>query len=149
MKNKTTTERKFQSLKLEDYFKKGKAIIWKGTFAVLQSKKPHPAAFANIMDKKEITVVIEESRIPDKDVIAIESGWKIITFDMVLPFGLCGFLAKISGELARSGISIFVLSSYSTDHILVKKRDLAETVRQLHKLGLRIAHSKSSPRLSS
>jgi len=138
MKNKTTTERKFQSLKLENYIKKGKAIIWKETFAVLQSKKPHPDAFANIIDKKETTVVIEESRIPDKDVTAIESGWKIITFDMVLPFGLCGFLAKISGELARAGISIFVLSSYSTDHILVKKKDLARAAAQIRKLGFTV-----------
>jgi hypothetical protein len=138
MKNKTKAERKFQSLKLEDYFKKGKAIIWKETFAVLKAKRPYPAAFANIIDKKETTVVIQESRIPEKDVIAIESGWKIISFDMVLPFGLCGFLARISGELAKAGISIFVLSSYSTDHILVKKKDLAKAATQIRKLGFTV-----------
>ena len=108
----------------KNYFKNGKVYIWKETFAIIKSKKPYPNAFANIIDKSETTVIIEQSKYNDEDVIEIEKGWKILTFDMVLPFGLVGFLAKVSKVLADEEIPIFAVSAYSTDHILVKEKDL-------------------------
>src|SRR3989344_4642667 len=98
-------------MKLEGYFKKGKFYIWKESFAIVKSNKPLPNAFAVIKDKNEITCVVEQSKIKDrKSVIKIENGWKIITFDIILPFGMVGFIAKISKALAEEGISIFVIS---------------------------------------
>ena len=125
-------------MRLEDYFKNGKIYIWKETFAVLKSKKAYPEAFANIIDKNEITVIIDQSKFKEEDVIEVEKDWKILTFDMVLPFGLVGFLAKISQVLADEKISIFVISAYSTDHILVKKRDLTKAVKKLGSLGFKV-----------
>jgi len=110
---------------LENYFKNGKVYIWKETFAIIKSKKPYPDAFTNIIDKNETTVIIEQSKYDDKDIIGIEKDWKILTFDMVLPFGLVGFLAKVSKVLADEKIPIFAISAYSTDHILIKENDLA------------------------
>jgi hypothetical protein len=72
---------------LENYFKNGKVYIWKETFAIIKSKKVYPDAFANIIDKNETT-----SKYNNEDIIEIEKDWKILTFDMVLPFGLVGFL---------------------------------------------------------
>lgn len=125
-------------MQLENYFKNGKAYVWPETFMVMKSKKSHPYAFTNIIDKKEITVIIEESLYKKEDCIEAEPDWKILTFDMVLPFGLCGFLAKIAEKLADAGISILAISSYSTDHVLVKKRDLRATIEQLKKLGFEV-----------
>jgi hypothetical protein len=109
--------------------------IWKETFAIIKSKKPYPNAFVNITDKNEITVIIEQSKYNNKDVIEIEKDWKILTFDMVLPFGLIGFLAKVSKVLADEKILIFAVSAYSTDHILVKEKDLARAEEKLKELG--------------
>ena len=120
---------------LESYFKNGKVRIWKETFAIIKSKKPYPNAFANIIDKNETTVIIEQSKYNDEDVIEIEKGWKILTFDMVLPFGLVGFLAKVSKILADEEIPIFAVSAYSTDHILVKEKDLTRAEEKLKELG--------------
>jgi len=122
-------------MKLEDYFKNGKVYVWKETFAVVKSKSPLPDAFAVIQDKNEITVVIDQSRINNQDVIEVDKDWKILTFDMVLPFVLVGFLAKVSQALADEKISIFALSAYSTDHILVKQKHLARAVKKLKALG--------------
>jgi len=119
----------------EEYLKKGKMKIWKETFVIIKSKRSYPDAFANIIDKNETTVIIEESKYDSKDIIEIEKGWKILTFDMVLPFGLVGFLAKVSRALADENISIFVVSAYSTDHILVKEEDLTKSVEKLEELG--------------
>jgi len=125
-------------MKLQNYFKSGKVYIWKETFAVIKSKKTYPEAFANIIDKKEITVIIDQSKFNEEDVIEIEKDWKIFTFDMVLPFELVGFLAKVSQALADEKISIFAISAYSTDHILVKNRDLKKAVKKLESLGFNI-----------
>ena len=120
---------------LQKYFNNGKVYIWKETFAIIKSKKPCPKAFANIIDKNETTVIIEQSKYNDEDVIEIEKGWKILTFDMVLPFGMVGFLAKFSKVLADENISIFAISAYSTDHILVKEKDLTRAEEKLKELG--------------
>ena len=120
---------------LENYFKNGKVYVWKETFAIVKVRKPFVNAFANIIDKNEITVIIEQSKYDEENVIEIEKGWKILTFDMVLPFGLVGFLAKVSKVLADEKIPIFAVSAYSTDHILVKEKDLARTEEKLKELG--------------
>ena len=119
----------------KNYFKNGKVYIWKETFAIIKLKKLYPNAFANTIDKSETTVIIEQSKYNDEDVIEIEKGWKILTFDMVLPFGLVGFLAKVSKVLADEEIPIFAVSAYSTDHILVKEKDLTRAEEKLKELG--------------
>lgn len=60
-------------------------------------------------------MIIEQSKYNDEDIIEIEKDWKILTFDMVLPFGLVGFLAEVSKVLADEKIPIFAISAYSTD----------------------------------
>jgi uncharacterized protein len=122
-------------MKPEDYFKNGKVYVWKETFAVVKSKKSYPDAFANIIDKNETTVIIDQSKVNDDDVIEIEKDWKILTFDMVLPFELVGFLAKVSQVLADAKISIFAISAYSTDHVLVKQKDIDKAKEKLKNLG--------------
>lgn len=121
-----------------NYFKNGKIYAWNETFAIIKAKKSYPDAFANISDKNEITVIIERSKINKNDVIKIENGWKILTFDMILPFELVGFLAKVSQALANAKISIFAISAYSTDHILIKQENLDKAQKILKDLGFSI-----------
>lgn len=122
-------------MSLENYFKNGKIYIWKETFAIIKAKKPSINAFANIIDKNETTVIIEQSKYNDENIIEIEKDWKILTFDMILPFGLVGFLAKVSKILADEKIPIFAISAYYTDHILVKEKNLKKTKEKLKELG--------------
>ncbi len=114
---------------------RGKVLVSKETFAIIKARKPHPEAFANIIDSKEITVIIDEAKSSEVESIEIEAGWKLFTFDMVLPFNLVGFLARVAEALAKKGVSIFVISSYSTDHILVKEKDLKKAKEALEGLG--------------
>ncbi|MFC1558517.1 ACT domain-containing protein [candidate division KSB1 bacterium] len=122
-------------MKPEDYIKNGKVFIWKESFAVIKSKRIYPEAFANITDKNETTVIIDQTKYNEEDVIEVEKDWRILTFDMILPFGLIGFLAEISKALADEGISIIAASAFSTDHILVKEKNLQKAKRKLESLG--------------
>lgn len=115
-----------------------KFYVWKETFAIVKARKIPSKAFAIVQDKNEITLVVEESKLDNDNVITAEKGWKIVTFDGVLPFGLVGFISNISSALAEEGISVFVISSYSTDHILVKEKDLDKAIKKLEKLGYQI-----------
>jgi len=125
-----------EPMKLTDYLDNTKAYVWKETYAIIKSKKVFPEAFANIIDKNEITVITEQSKYNEKDVMEMEKDFKILTFDTTLPFGLVGFLATVSKELAEADISAFFISAYSTDHILIKENDLDKARERLLKLGI-------------
>ncbi len=122
----------------EPTFREAKAHVWKEDFAIVKAKKPMVGAFAVIKDKVETTVVIDQTKINDKDAIKAELNFKLITFDMVLPLGLVGFLAKVAKALAEKKISIFSIAAYSTDHILVKKDKIGTAAKALEKLGFEV-----------
>ncbi len=114
--------------------------IWPCTYAVCKMKSFVGEAFTVIKDYQETTVIIKEENIPTKDLIEVEGNWKILTFNMVLPFDLVGFLALVATELAKSKISIFAISAFSTDHIMVKQTQLALAIEQLKGLNCHIQY---------
>lgn len=60
-----------------------------------------------------------------------EGPYRAITFDIVLDLGLIGFLSVVSAILADEGISIYAVSTFLRDHILVKSKDVEKTMRVL------------------
>jgi hypothetical protein len=124
--------------KLGDLMRHGKVYVWKGTYAMVRAERPCRGAVAVIRDRKETTCLVEEPVVAGRSLLAADTGWKIVTFDMVLPFSLVGFLARISSALAGAGISICAMSGYSTDHVLVKSGDLVKALGTLEKLGFSV-----------
>lgn len=64
-----------------------------------------------------------------------QPGWRLLTVRGPLEFTLTGIMAALSGELAAAGVSLFALSTYDTDHLLVKAGDLARAVQALRSSG--------------
>ncbi|WP_410766435.1 ACT domain-containing protein [Haloferax sp. DFSO60] len=118
-----------------DFFEDGTVTISTTTYTVYKTKQPEETAFATIQDANETTVVAEDGTVDESNVVESEPGWKLLTFEMVLPFELVGFLAVVASELADEDISIFALSAYSTDHVLVKTDDVAAATKKLESLG--------------
>ncbi|HEY9444359.1 MAG TPA: ACT domain-containing protein, partial [Gemmatimonadales bacterium] len=52
-----------------------------------------------------------------------------------LPLDLIGILAAIADPLAEAGLSIFAISTFDTDYVLVKSRDLPAAVEALERAG--------------
>ena len=52
-----------------------------------------------------------------------EGPYRLITFDIVLDLSIVGFLAEVSARLAEAGVSIYALSTFLRDHLLVKGED--------------------------
>lgn len=71
-----------------------------------------------------------------------EGPYKIITFDIILDLSIVGYLAVISKLLAEEGISIYALSTYLRDHILVKKEDAEKAVAALERLKKSVSSHK-------
>lgn len=82
----------------------------------------------------EISVVCPSDNIPG-ECDAIEFGWKAMRIKDVLDFSLIGIVSKISTILADNSIGIFVISTYNTDYVLVKKESLEKAQMKLEQSG--------------
>ena len=107
-------------------------------FAIIKAKKTEPKAFANITDKNEITLIIDQKVYDESNVIEIEKDWKIITLDIIFPMNVVGVTAKISSAMAKEEITIMHIAAFSRDHFLIKEKDLSRAMKVLEKLGIKI-----------
>jgi len=85
--------------------------------------------FSVMRNGGEVTVVVESRYIPQG--VKAEHGWVVLETDGPLEFHLTGVLSNILEKLSRGRISVFVLSTYSTDCILIKKENLDSAVQLL------------------
>lgn len=72
---------------------------------------------------------------PSRDVpvhtIRRDDGWRALRLKGIFEFSLVGILAKIAAVLAERRISIFAVSTYNTDYVLVKKGQYEEALAAL------------------
>ena len=87
--------------------------------------------------EEEISLVCQTKDVPN-NTLEREDGWAAFCVNGQLDFSLIGILAKISGILADNGISIFAVSTYNTDYILVKKENLQKAIDILSKNDFRL-----------
>jgi hypothetical protein len=97
--------------------------------------------FSVTQTPEELSIVCQESSIPANIPANIpagtraERGWNCLKVEGPLDFGLTGILAGISRTLADKGISIFAVSTYETDYILVREKDLECACKALKGAG--------------
>jgi hypothetical protein len=87
--------------------------------------------FGLVEDEDEVTLVCAEDDQPD-GALAVEPGWRRITFAGPLPWEQVGFLADVAGRLAAAQIPFTSMAGFTTDHVLVRaaQADLAVAVLQ-------------------
>ena len=85
----------------------------------------------------EKSLVCITSEVP-QNVIQRDDGWKAFRLQGVLNFSLIGILSKIAAILADHSISIFAVSTYNTDYILIKKENYEKAIRTLINAGYEI-----------
>ncbi|MDB0439943.1 ACT domain-containing protein [Clostridioides difficile] len=84
----------------------------------------------------ELSVVCSNNNIPSD--VKSEKEWRILKILGPLDFVLIGILSKISGLLADNKISIFAISTYDTDYILIKEKDIKNACKILNCNGYEI-----------
>jgi len=100
-------------------------------------QRPAEAHFWSVTcTDQEMSVVL-----PEEDIQAgwvAETGWRAVMVTGPLDFGLTGVLASLALPLARPGVSIFAISTYETDYVLVRKEDLEKARQVLTRNGHRV-----------
>lgn len=93
------------------------------------------APFMLLRDRHEVTLLLDETdwrtmRHAARDA-RVEGGFRLMTLDIELGWGVVGYLARVTGILAEAGIPVGTVSAFSRDHLLVKQDDLGATLRVL------------------
>ena len=81
--------------------------------------------------KDELSIIVQKYEL--NGFLEVENGWKIFKINGILNFSLVGILSKISTILANENISIFVMSTFNTDYIMVKKENIKNAIEILKK----------------
>jgi len=95
------------------------------------------AFFSLTRTAAEVSIVCAAARVPEE--IRAERGWALFELQGPIPFGETGVLASFIAPLAAAGISVFALSTFDTDYVLVKAERLAEALAVLNQAGHRRA----------
>jgi hypothetical protein len=111
------------------------------TFAIcrLDSRAQVPAwaAAADFLSltrtAEELSIVCRQDWVP-MDVVC-ERGWRCLRVAGKIPFTAVGVLASLAVPLAEAGISLFAVSTFDTDYLLVKEHELVGAVKALRCYG--------------
>ena len=103
-----------------------------GTFAVcrLAAETSVPAwsqrgpLYAVTRTPDELSIVCDAAHVPGD--VPAEGPWRAFRVAGTLDFALTGILHDVLDPLADAGISVFALSTFDTDYVLVRAERLAE-----------------------
>jgi len=88
---------------------------------------------------EELSILCEEAQVPAH--IHSERGRRLFRVQGKLAFSISGILAALCIPLAAAGISIFVVSTFDTDYLLVSDPHLESAIEALEKAGHSIHRS--------
>ena len=92
------------------------------------------ASFCSITrTQKELTIVCPQNTI-DSD-CEYDADWRCFRIDGSFDLNQIGVISSLAAPLAQAGISIFVVSSYDTDYILIKDQKVEQAVAVLSDNG--------------
>ncbi len=85
--------------------------------------------YSIVKTEDELSIVCLENSVPNN--VKQERDWRVLKIEGPLDFSLIGILSKISSILAKEKISIFAISTYDTDYILVKNAEIENAIKAL------------------
>lgn len=119
-----------------------KITVKSGTYAVCKLKStclPPAEGFLSVtVTGEEVSLVCRQESIPE-NAAEVQRDFALMKVEGPLDFSLIGILAGISGVLAEEKISIFCISTYDTDYLLVRQKDAARGIQTLRRHGYEVA----------
>ncbi len=97
-----------------------------------------------------VSITTEEMTIICPSSVEVESqrtehNWRAFRIVGPLDFSLTGILARLSRVLAEAEVSIFALSTFDTDIVMVRQDDLAAAKEALSEGGYRVVSESRIP----
>ncbi len=93
----------------------------------------HCSLVAVTITPEECSLVLPEEAAPEG--ATVEAGWRALRVAGVLDFNLTGVLASLVTPLAQANVSIFAVSTYDTDYLLVGGSSLDAALAALRAAG--------------
>ncbi len=93
--------------------------------------------FAITRAADELSIVCVQAQVPSG--VTCQPGWRCLQVAGPLDFALTGVLASLAQPLAAAGVSIFALSTYDTDYLLVPEVQLSGAQAALRNAGHMLA----------
>ena len=81
----------------------------------------------------ELSIVCAESSVPED--VKCERGWRMLRIAGTQAFTLTGVLNSVLEPLAKAEISVFAISTFDTDYVLVKAESLERAAMVLREAG--------------
>jgi uncharacterized protein len=88
----------------------------------------------------ELSIVTELSRVPAG--VKSQSGWQVLKVHGPFVLSEIGVLAALATPLAEAKISLFAISTFDTDYLLVASETLSAAIAALERAGHTIHRSK-------
>jgi hypothetical protein len=82
---------------------------------------------------EELSVVCPQTHVPAG--VKSSPGWRGLKVEGPFDFSEIGIIASLAGPLADAGVSIFVISTFDTDYLLVKEESLEKATSGLSAHG--------------
>lgn len=102
-----------------------------------------PAWFSVTRTPDELSVVGPADRIPPE--VRVEGPWAMFRVEGPLAFSETGVIAGLSRVLAEAFVSVFVVSTFDTDYVLVPAGDLSTTREALVRAGYEWEEGRGTP----
>jgi hypothetical protein len=109
------------------------AICRLGADATIPSWVTAGRFFSITRTTDELSIVCHQDAIPEGT--ASERGWRCVRVAEKISFSVVGVLASLAAPLAEAGISVFAVSTFDTDYLLVKKEDFEKAITVLQQAG--------------
>ena len=84
----------------------------------------------------ELSIVCDETAIPEG--IQAEGGWRALKIAGPMDLSIVGVLASVAAPLSSAGVSLFAVSTFETDYILIRERAMHRAETALRGAGHRI-----------
>jgi uncharacterized protein len=82
---------------------------------------------------EELSIVATRNLVPAG--VRAEGAWRALKVEGPIPFSTVGVLASLADPMARAGISVFAVSTFDTDYLLVAAERLEAAIAALSDAG--------------
>ena len=119
-------------------------LILRETFTICRLDKDAPIPdwvfqgnlYSVTRTEDELSIVCPLINVPKG--IVCNQGWSCLKVKGPLDLSLTGIISSIASTLERENISLFLISTYDTDYVMVKEKNLEKAIFALTEAGQQI-----------
>lgn len=91
-------------------------------------------ALMQFREEEGVTLILDRNS-ADTQGLTYENTWALITLSVHSDLEAVGFIARVSSELAKEGISVNVVSAFYHDHLFVPHEEGEDAMEILNRLS--------------